>query len=71
MDSFTFWKGVKNTKELSDYLEKTGELPECEMFKYKRRGDNKLIAGAGFIEKAPCDNELFKELPETLKEALN
>lgn len=70
MKCYTFWQAVKNKKELSKFLEKTGDLPGCEMFKYKKQGDQKMIKRAGFIATETCDEEIFNEIPNTLKEAL-
>jgi hypothetical protein len=67
---YTFWRGVKNYKELMAYLNKNGDLPNCEMFQTLKQGDAKLIKGKGYIEKEYCDTQLHKEIPQTLKEAL-
>jgi len=70
MRCFTFYKGVFNPEQLRDYLNANGDLPECEMFKIKRKGDDKRIKNAGFIANETCDEELWEEIPATLLEAL-
>ena len=70
--TYTFWKEVKNKLELERYVSKYGECPECEMFLFKSKGDEKLIKGSGFIEEIYSDfsEEEWSEIPRTLKEAL-
>ena len=70
--SYTFWKGIKNKSELIEYVNKVGDCPEGEMFRIKLKGDNNLIKGKGFIEKAHCDfdDEEWEEIPLILKEVL-
>ena len=71
MTAFTFWKGVYSNEELSEYVNKTGDCPECEMFQRKEKGDNDLIKRFGIIAEENTDDDLAKEIPETLKDALN
>ena len=73
MKTFTFWKGVYNKQELSEYVEKNGDCPESEMFLKKSKGDDELIKRFGFIESIPSDfdDEELEEIPKTLTEALN
>ena len=70
--SYTFWKGIKNELELTEYVNKKSDCPECEMFRIKSKGDDALIKGKGFIEKAPCDfdDKEWEDIPLTLKDAL-
>jgi len=70
MECFTFYKGVFSPEQLRDYLEAKGELPECEMFKTKREGDDKRIKNYGFIAEETCDEEIWEDIPATLLEAL-
>lgn len=70
MRCFTFYKGVFTPEQLRDYLNANGELPECEMFKTKREGDDERIKDAGFIAEETCDEEIWEEIPATLLEAL-
>lgn len=70
MRCFTFYKGVFTPEQLRDYLNANGELPECEMFKIKREGDDERIKDAGFIAEETCDEEIWEEIPATLLEAL-
>jgi len=71
MKCYTFYKGVFSPEQMRDYLEANGDLPECEMFKYKKKGDDERIKNVGIILKEVCDNEIFKEIPNTLNEALD
>lgn len=68
---YTFYKGVFTQEQLSDYLVANGDLPECEMFKKRETGDDDKIKNAGIIIEENCDDELFNEIPDTLKDALN
>ena len=70
MKCFTFYKGVFTPEQLRDYLDAKGEVPECEMFKYKEQLDDERIKNSGFIADETCDDEIFDEIPETLSEAL-
>lgn len=70
MKCFTFYKEVKNGEELRAFIEKTGGMPECEMFQRKSRGDDERIKDAGYIAEETCDEEIFNQIPKTLKEAL-
>ena len=70
MKCFTFYKGVKDNQEMRDFLDKTGDMPECEMFQRKSKGDEQLIKNAGYIAEETCDDEIFNQIPKTLKEAL-
>jgi len=70
MIGYTFYKGVKNHAELRKFVETEGDMPECESFQETREGDNELIEGKGYIEEEYFDEELFKQIPKTLKEAL-
>lgn len=67
---FTFYKGVRNLSELKEYMINLGDMPECEMFQKKSKGDGRLIKGAGYIADETCDEEIFNELPKTLRECL-
>jgi len=72
MKGYTFYKGVKNYKELNDYIDRneTGDMPECESFRELMPGDHILIKDAGYIATESFDDEIYKQLPRTLKEAL-
>lgn len=70
MKCFTFYKGVFSPEQLRDYLDANGELPECEMFKIKRDGDDERIKNAGMIAEETCDEDIWEEIPATLLEAL-
>lgn len=67
---FTYYKGFKSQEELREYNKKTGDLPDCESFKYLKPGDE-LLATNGFIAVEDFDDEVWAEIPDTLKEALN
>ena len=67
---YTFWRGVKNYNELRTYLNKRHDLPDSEMFKLKETGDEEMIKGQGYIEEETCDDEIYNQIPKTLKEAL-
>jgi hypothetical protein len=40
------------------------------MFKLKETGDEEMIKGQGYIEEETCDDEIYNQIPKTLKEAL-
>ena len=71
MKGYTFYIGIRTNKELRDYIEKEDDMPECESFQELREGDEDLIKGKGYIAEEDFDDELFNELPKTLKEAID
>lgn len=70
MLAYTFYKGVFTPKQLKNYLNKTGDLPECESFKKKEKGDDKKIKDFGYIAEESFDDDLYNDLPETLSECI-
>lgn len=70
MKCFTFYKGVRDNDQLGSFVDKYGDIPECEMFRHKVRGDDERIKGAGFIAEETCDLEIYNQIPMSLSEAL-
>ena len=69
MTGFTYYKGVFNYNELIAYINCFGDLPECESFKYRVDGDEK-IAKNGYIAEELFDDDVWKEVPDNLFDAL-
>jgi len=70
MWGYTFYKGIKSQKGLYRFVNKTGDVPECESFQKYTRGDKTLIRNDGYIAEEEFDEDLFNGLPKTLKECL-
>lgn len=62
---YTYYKGVKNNKQLREFNKRTGDLPDCESFKYRKKGDTNL-ARDGYIAEEDFDYEVWEQIPDTL-----
>lgn len=67
---YCYYKGVANHEELRKFNQETGDLPECEAFKYYKEGDE-LRATNGYIAIEDFADEVWEQIPDTLAEALN
>lgn len=68
---YTAYFGVKNHEELLTLINKTGDLPRTESFKYRIPDDNSLVPD-GFITEEPFffSPKEWEEVPENLYLAL-
>lgn len=67
---FTYYPGVKTQQELLDLLHQGKELPNCEAFKTLTEKGKALGQAGGYIAEEWFDEDLLKEIPSTLEEAL-
>ena len=68
---YTFYKGVFIYDEFMKWLNKYGDLQDCESFQRLELGDSDRVADIGYIAEEECDTQMFFGLPKTLREALN